>query len=131
MTTTPSTLDPKHKHIRFPNRILLPPFFTLQPSSSIPYAPSLKWSLKILSYCRHHCLLRLSISTSLDSPLFYNRCINKRLGRRKFAPWSSLCGGEDALSMWLGTGRKMRKGRRNGRVCWRGRWMRLGRSVSR
>lgn len=58
-----------------------PPFFTLQPTVSTRLAQLHKWSLLIQRYCAHYRLFRLSIAspTTLDSPLFFNARLRKRL----------------------------------------------------
>ncbi|KAE9377153.1 ESCRT-II-domain-containing protein [Stipitochalara longipes BDJ] len=65
----------------FPSSYSFPPFFTRQPNTSTHHAQLQKWSSLIQSYCRHHRLFKLSLTDSLDSELFYNKQIGKRLGR--------------------------------------------------
>lgn len=56
-----------------------PPFFTLQPTALTRQAQLKKWSLFIQRYCRHYGLHKISIIEALDTPLFYNRKLEKRL----------------------------------------------------
>ncbi|KAF7845977.1 hypothetical protein BT93_L5736 [Corymbia citriodora subsp. variegata] len=56
-----------------------PPFFTLQTTLSTRTSQLKKWSRLIQRYCKFHRLFRLVISEHLDSPLFNNRRLNKRL----------------------------------------------------
>ncbi len=56
-----------------------PPFYTLQPNTTTLQSQLSTWSTTIRSYCRHHRLFRLSLSDQLDSPLFFNRKLGKRL----------------------------------------------------
>ena len=65
----------------FPSSYSFPPFFTRQPNTSTHHAQLQKWSSLIQAYCRHHRLFKLSLTDSLDSELFYNKRIGKRLGR--------------------------------------------------
>jgi len=65
----------------FPTFYSFPPFFTRQPNTSTHHAQLQKWSSLIQSYCRYHRLFKLSLTDSLDSDLFYNKKIGKRLAR--------------------------------------------------
>ncbi|KAH7380850.1 ESCRT-II complex component [Cadophora sp. MPI-SDFR-AT-0126] len=65
----------------FPRHYSFPPFFTAQKNLTTHHAQLTKWSSLILSYCRHHKIFKLSLSEALDSELFYNKAIGKRLSR--------------------------------------------------
>jgi ESCRT-II complex subunit VPS25 len=65
---------------QFPREHSFPPFYTPQPNTSTHHAQLQKWSSLIQSYCRFHRLFKLSLIDSLDSPLFHNTRIGKRLG---------------------------------------------------
>ncbi|PMD55661.1 ESCRT-II complex, vps25 subunit [Hyaloscypha bicolor E] len=65
----------------FPSSYSFPPFFTRQPNTSTHHAQLQKWSSLVQAYCRHHRLFKLSLTDSLDSDLFHNKKIGKRLGR--------------------------------------------------
>jgi len=69
------------KPFLFPSSYSFPPFFTRQPNTSTHHAQLQKWSSLIQAYCRHHRLFKHSLTDSLDSELFYNKRIGKRLGR--------------------------------------------------
>lgn len=56
-----------------------PPFFTLQTALTTRASQFRKWSRLIQRYCKHHGLFRLNISEHIDSPLFHNSQMNKRL----------------------------------------------------
>jgi ESCRT-II complex subunit VPS25 len=44
------------------------------------HAQLLKWSSLILSYCRHFRIYKLSLVDAVESDLFYNKRIGKKLG---------------------------------------------------
>lgn len=64
----------------FPATYSFPPFFTLQPNNSTRISQLQKWSSLIQSWCRHHRTYRLSLIDAVESPLFYNATLRKRLG---------------------------------------------------
>ncbi|PQE25570.1 vacuolar -sorting-associated protein [Rutstroemia sp. NJR-2017a BBW] len=80
-TTQPTPLSTKYP-FPFPREHSFPPFFTLQPQSSTLHAQLQKWSSLILAYHSHYRIFRLSISASLNSELFYNARINRRLDEK-------------------------------------------------
>lgn len=63
----------------YPPHYNFPPFFTLQPVLSTRTSQLASWSAFIQSYCRHQRRFVLSLVDALDSDLFWNRRINKRL----------------------------------------------------
>lgn len=63
----------------FPSTYSFPPFFTPQPNAQTRSAQLSKWSSLVQSYCRHHRIYKLLLSDALESPLFYNAQINRRL----------------------------------------------------
>ncbi|PBP27044.1 ESCRT-II complex, vps25 subunit [Diplocarpon rosae] len=65
----------------FPRHHAFPPFYTPQPQLSTRHAQLQKWSTLILAYCAHFRLFKLSLSEALESELFWNRAIGKRLSR--------------------------------------------------
>ncbi|KAL2063007.1 hypothetical protein VTL71DRAFT_6079 [Oculimacula yallundae] len=65
----------------FPPYYTFPPFFTSQKNLTTHHAQLTKWSSLILSYCRHFKIFKLSLSEALESELFYNKTIGKRLSR--------------------------------------------------
>ena len=50
-----------------------------QPNEATWAAQRAAWSAFILDYCRFHKLWRLHISDALETDLFYNKSLNKRL----------------------------------------------------
>jgi ESCRT-II complex subunit VPS25 len=71
--TTPSTdfIYPKGYHF--------PPFFSPQPTALTRQAQLKKWSVFIQRYCQHHHIFQLQIIDVLDTPLFHNSTLKKRL----------------------------------------------------
>ena len=63
----------------FPKSYFFPPFFSPQPTLQTRQAQLRKWSFLIQKYCRHHRIFELSIIDALDSPLFHNPTLKKRL----------------------------------------------------
>lgn len=63
----------------FPSTYNFPPFFTPQPNSTTRHSQLQKWSSLIQSWCRHHRIYRLSVVEAIDSPLFHNASLRKRL----------------------------------------------------
>ncbi|KAF7716949.1 Vacuolar protein sorting 25 [Penicillium ucsense] len=63
----------------FPSTYNFPAFFTPQPNSTTRQSQLRKWSSLIQSWCRHHRIYRLSIIEAIDSPLFHNATLRKRL----------------------------------------------------
>lgn len=64
---------------QFPPTYSFPPFFTPQPNSTTRLSQLQKWSSLIQSWCRHHRIYRLSLIEAIDSPLFHNATLRKRL----------------------------------------------------
>jgi ESCRT-II complex subunit VPS25 len=65
----------------FTKSYTFPPFFSLQPNHTTLTSQLRKWSSFIQRYCRYYSIHQLPITAqeTLDSPLFYNRQLNKRL----------------------------------------------------
>ncbi|KAI1929604.1 hypothetical protein LOZ58_002844 [Ophidiomyces ophidiicola] len=88
----------------FPAAYSFPPFFTLQPNTQTRLSQFQKWSALIQSYCRHRRLYRLSLVDAIDSPLFHNKEIRKRLSledARRIVDW--MCGAEGGVrAEWVG-----------------------------
>ena len=63
----------------FPPIHSYPPFYSLQVNTSTLQSQLSTWSTIVRDYCRHRRLFRLSLSDQLDSALFYNRPLGKRL----------------------------------------------------
>ncbi|KAL1842934.1 hypothetical protein VTJ49DRAFT_3722 [Mycothermus thermophilus] len=71
MTTPPpappsATADPPSSStsntFTFPPEYFFPPFFTRQTNLTTHHAQLIKWSSLVLAYCRHHRILKLSLS---------------------------------------------------------------------
>ncbi|PGH12352.1 hypothetical protein AJ80_06762 [Polytolypa hystricis UAMH7299] len=95
---TPSSAFP------FPRPYWFPAFFTLQPNTTTRHAQLSKWSSLIQHYCRHHRIYRLSLIDAIDSPLFNNATLSKRMSladARTIVEWmSGVEGGRRAE--WVG-----------------------------
>ena len=75
---TPS-LPQTNKPFTFPPTYSFPPFFTPQPNSNTRHSQLQKWSSLIQSWCRHHRIYRLSLIEAIESPLFHNTTLRKRI----------------------------------------------------
>ncbi|KAK3995834.1 ESCRT-II complex subunit [Cladorrhinum sp. PSN332] len=64
---------------QFPREHSFPPFFTPQTNLTTHHAQQTKWTALVLSYCRHHRIFKLSLSDSLNSDLFSNSKLNRRV----------------------------------------------------
>ncbi|KAI3324253.1 vacuolar protein-sorting-associated protein [Xylariaceae sp. AK1471] len=64
---------------QFPREYHFPPFFTRQPNLSTAHSQKEKWATLILSYCAHHKIYKLSLTSPATEELFHNRRIGKRL----------------------------------------------------
>src|ERR1700761_7112143 len=76
--------QPSPSHDNLPDTIFkksytFPPFFSAQPTALTREAQHKKGSLFIQRYCRHYGIYKLPIAEALDSPLFYNKNLDKRL----------------------------------------------------
>ncbi|KAE8453749.1 hypothetical protein EG329_009260 [Mollisiaceae sp. DMI_Dod_QoI] len=69
------------KNFPFPRDYHFPPFFTRQPTLTTRHAQLQKWSSLILSYCRFHKIFKLSFADAIESDLFWNKRLGKRLSR--------------------------------------------------
>ncbi|KAJ5217344.1 hypothetical protein N7468_010352 [Penicillium chermesinum] len=67
----------------FPSTYNFPPFFTPQPNSNTRQAQLEKWSSLIQSWCKHHRQYKLSLVEAIDTPLFHNATLRKRLDLRE------------------------------------------------
>ena len=63
----------------FPKSYSYPPFFSPQPTLQTRQAQLRKWSILVQKYCRHYRIYELSIIDGLETPLFYNAALKKRL----------------------------------------------------
>ncbi|PLB46741.1 ESCRT-II complex, vps25 subunit [Aspergillus steynii IBT 23096] len=93
-TTTIPPTDP----FPFPPTYNFPPFFTPQPNRSTRSAQLQKWSALIQAWCRHHRTFRLSIIEAVESPLFHNATLRKRVSlgdARDIVDWMAAGADED------------------------------------
>ncbi|KAF8253448.1 ESCRT-II complex, vps25 subunit, partial [Wilcoxina mikolae CBS 423.85] len=63
----------------FPPLYSFPPFFTRQPNAATWAAQRTAWCSFILTYCRSHKQWRFQLSSALETDLFYNSTLNRRL----------------------------------------------------
>ncbi|KAJ5595373.1 uncharacterized protein N7459_001581 [Penicillium hispanicum] len=67
----------------FPRTYNFPPFFSPQPNTDTRHSQLQKWSSLIQAWCRHHRMYRLSLVEAIESPLFHNAALRKRLDLRE------------------------------------------------
>jgi len=104
LSSTAVLTSPSKTPFPFPSYHANPPFFTLQPTLLTRNAQLKKWSLLIQSYCRHHRLYRLPLIDAVNSPLFHNAQIRKRLSlmdARTVVDWMASEEGERRAE-WVG-----------------------------
>lgn len=63
----------------FPKAYNFPPQWSLQPTLSTRDAQFRRWSRIILLYCQYHRLWRLTLVDALETPLFHNAELRKRM----------------------------------------------------
>jgi ESCRT-II complex subunit VPS25 len=100
----------------FPPHYAFPPFFSLQLIPLTKSSQLQSWSSFILSYCRHHRLFSLTLVDALESPLFFNKQLNKRLSARdarEILDWMASKEGGERIE-WIGAG----KSREPAEKCW-------------
>ncbi|KAF4768744.1 hypothetical protein HAV15_002914 [Penicillium sp. str.  len=66
----------------FPPTYNFPPFFTPQPNTTTRQSQLEKWSSLIQSWCRYHHQYRLPLIEAVETPLFHNTALRKRLDLR-------------------------------------------------
>jgi ESCRT-II complex subunit VPS25 len=74
-----TTLTSNNAPFAFPPTYSFPPFFTPQPNSTTRLSQLQKWSSLVQSWCRHHKTYRLSLIEAVESPLFHNAALRKRV----------------------------------------------------
>lgn len=103
MTTTTTTAT---EPFPFPPHHSFPPFYTLQPTLSTRHSQLTSWSSLIQAYCRHYRLFQLSLRDAVDSPLFHNRTLNRKLSiadAREVIEWMAGKEGEGRAE-WVAVG---------------------------
>ncbi|KAI0434237.1 ESCRT-II complex subunit-domain-containing protein [Xylaria sp. FL1042] len=81
-TTFTSGIPPSNNSnngFQFPREYHFPPFFTRQPNLSTRHSQYSKWASLVLSYCAHHRLFKLSLTSPHAEDLFHNRRLDRRL----------------------------------------------------
>ncbi|KAF8474708.1 ESCRT-II complex subunit-domain-containing protein [Kalaharituber pfeilii] len=63
----------------FPPQYTFPPFFTRQPNETTWAHQRATWAQFILAYCRRKKLWRLNVWDALETEMFWNKAINRRL----------------------------------------------------
>lgn len=92
---------------QFPPTYSFPPFFTPQPNSSTRHSQLQKWSSLIQSWCRHHRAYKLSLIEAIETPLFHNAALRKRIGlgeARAILDWMARAeeeGGGGGRAEWI------------------------------
>ena len=66
----------------FPQIHSFPPFYTIQPNSLTRASQFRSWSSLIQAYCRRHHIFKLTLVDALNSGLFNNTTIRKRLSEK-------------------------------------------------
>ena len=99
-TTTASTFI-------WPKIYSFPPFFTPQPNALTRASQLARWSALVQSYCRHSRTYTLTLVEALDTPLFHNSKLKKRLSAKDAKDLIDYMASEegDARAEWLGPDR--------------------------
>ncbi|KUJ20569.1 ESCRT-II complex, vps25 subunit [Mollisia scopiformis] len=107
--TLPPSNPPSQKTFPFPRDYHFPPYFTRQPTLTTRHAQLQKWSSLILSYCRYHKIWKLSLADAIESDLFWNKKLGKRLSRED---------AREVLEFMRKEGRSEAVGGKDGSVFW-------------
>lgn len=106
----------------YPKSYTFPPFFSLQPNLQTRLSQLRKWSRLIQRYCLHHRIFKLSLLAALDTSLFKNAELKKRLGLGdavEVVDWMTRDeGGRRAEWVGDGTGVVEGKKERGGGTAW-------------
>ncbi|KAJ5086622.1 hypothetical protein NUU61_007929 [Penicillium alfredii] len=95
----------------FPSTYNFPPFFTPQPNTNTRHDQLKKWAALIQAWCRHHRQQRLALIDAVESPLFHNAALRKRLDLREaraIVDWMAKTeeeGGGGGRAEWIDAGR--------------------------
>lgn len=114
-TPTTSSTNPESQStgstFKFPTTYSFPPFFTPQPNSSTRHSQLQKWSSLIQSWCRHHRIWKLSLIDAVETPLFHNAALRKRVSlgeARNIVDWMARSeeeGGGGRRAEWVSSSR--------------------------
>ncbi|KAI0459113.1 ESCRT-II complex subunit-domain-containing protein [Xylaria acuta] len=77
--TTTTTTSTTTTGFSFPREWSFPPFFTRQSNANTRFSQDSKWASLILSYCAHHRIYKLGLTSPAAEALFHNRRLDKRL----------------------------------------------------
>jgi ESCRT-II complex subunit VPS25 len=113
-STKPPPKPPSDSTFTFPREYNFPPFFTRQTNSGTFHAQCTKWTSLILAYCRFHRIWKLSLVDAIDTDLFWNKKIGKRLAindAREIVQFMK----KEGRAEWIGNGRG---GVEDGNVGW-------------
>ncbi|KAH8731123.1 ESCRT-II complex subunit-domain-containing protein [Phaeosphaeriaceae sp. PMI808] len=122
-STLPTSKQPattSQSDFQFPPHYSFPPFFTLQPTVSTRSSQLSSWSTLIQSYCRHHRIFSLSLIDALDTPLFHNATISRRLNQRDakaVLTWMASAEGGNRAE-FITASKKGKAGDEEGGKCW-------------
>ncbi|KAK4944187.1 hypothetical protein LTR10_016300 [Elasticomyces elasticus] len=88
----------------FPKSYNFPPFFSFQPNALTRQAQLKKWSTFLQRYCKHHRIFKLTVIEALESPLFHNMTLKKRLSLKDAKEVIDYMAGKDGdeRAEWLG-----------------------------
>ena len=109
----------------FPPTYNFPPFFTPQPNTTTRHSQLEKWSSLIQSWCRHHRQYRLSLIDAVETPLFHNTALRKRLDLREaraVVDWMTKSeeeGGGGRRAEWISDGGSLDGGQAVAWIWWR------------
>ncbi|KAF2120716.1 ESCRT-II complex subunit-domain-containing protein [Lophiotrema nucula] len=104
-TTQPPQPTPTETQFQFPPHYSFPPFFRLQPVTATRASQLSSWSLLIQSYCRHNRIFTLTLIDALQTPLFENAQLGRRLSlqdARAVINWMASPEGQNRAE-WIGT----------------------------
>lgn len=91
----------------WPKIYSFPPFFTPQPTALTRASQLARWSSLVQSYCRHGRKFKLTLVEALETPLFHNAKIKKRLSFKYAKDLVDYMTSEegDARAEWVGPDR--------------------------
>ncbi|KAL2004064.1 hypothetical protein VTN02DRAFT_569 [Thermoascus thermophilus] len=116
--------QPPATTFKFPPTYSFPPFFTPQPNSATRHSQLQKWSALIQAWCRHHRLWKLSLVDAVETPLFHNAALRKRLSlaeARNVVDWMARGeedGGGGRRAEWVSSSSSSSRGEKNEAWIW-------------
>ncbi|KAF2264507.1 winged helix DNA-binding domain-containing protein [Lojkania enalia] len=105
----PASTDPTA--FQFPPHYSFPPFFTLQPVLATRTSQLHSWSQLIQSYCHHHRIFTLTLIDALQTPLFSNARLSRRLSlrdARSIIQWMTTLEGQNRAE-WISASKNNKK----------------------